>query len=56
MQRIIDLVDRATMIIVPWLITIKLVLTASGRPSIDWFDVPFILFYIFIARERNPSF
>jgi hypothetical protein len=56
MQRIIDLSYRAVMMTVPWLITAKIILTASGRPSIDWFDAPFILFYIFIARERNPNF
>jgi hypothetical protein len=49
-------VQNIIMAVLPWMITMKILLTAAGGTRIDWIDAGLILSYMFLARRRNPNF
>jgi hypothetical protein len=49
-------VQNIIMAVLPWMITMKIILTAAGGTRIDWIDAGLILSYMFLARRRNPNF
>jgi hypothetical protein len=55
-EAILESIQNIIMAVLPWMITMKILLTAAGGTRIDWIDAGLILSYMFLARRRNPNF
>jgi hypothetical protein len=56
MSKVINQIVNTSLILLPWLFTLRILICASTGRSIDWWDASFIIGYTFIAREVRKDF